>query len=64
MQPYHVTEILGEPEQMKLVLDNVAIVYWGVKVKMMGEGLTIESIVTFDKIGKAKKLRVGDVFDR
>ena len=64
MQPYHVTEILGEPEQMKLILDNVTIAYWGVKVKMAGEGLTIESIVTFDKIGKAKKLRVGDVFER
>jgi len=64
MQPYYVIEILGKPEQMKLVLDNVAIVYWGVKVKMMGEGHIIESIVTFDKIGKAKKLRVGDVFER
>lgn len=64
MKPYKVTAILSKPEQMEYKLDNVAIIYWGVKVEMMGEGHTIESIVTFDKIGKAKKLKVGDVFER
>jgi hypothetical protein len=64
MQSYIVTEILSKPEQMELKLDCVTIVYWGVKVEMLGMSDTIQSIVTFSKLSKAKKLKLGDAFER
>jgi len=64
MKPYYVTKVKGKPQQMELKLDSITIVYWGVQVEMMGDGHVIESIVTFDKLSKAKKLKVGDVFKR
>lgn len=64
MQSYYVTEIKGSPQQMELKLDSITIIYWGVEVEMMGNEQIIKSIVTFSKLSKAKKLKLGDVFER
>jgi len=64
MKQYFVTAILSKPKKMELKLDDMAIHYYGVEVAMVCEGELIESIVTFDKLYKARKLQVGDVFER
>lgn len=64
LKQYFVTAILSKPKKMELKLDDLAIHYWGVEVLMVCDGAEIESIVTFDKLHKAKKLQIGDAFER
>lgn len=65
MKQYFVTAILSKPKKMELKLDDhSSVYYWGVDVEMVAEGEVIQSIVTFDKLHKARKLQIGDVFER
>lgn len=64
MKRYFVTAILSKPKKMEIKLDHVAVDYWGVEVEMVADGEAIKTIVTFDKLEKAQKLQIGDVFER
>lgn len=64
MKQYFVTAILSKPKKMELKLDDMAVSYWGVEVELVADGEAIKSIVTFDKLTKARKLEIGDVFER
>lgn len=64
MKQYFVTAILSKPKKMELKLDDLAVSYWGVEVELVADGEMIKSIVTFDKLTKARKLEIGDVFER
>lgn len=64
MKPHYVKTILSKPKQMEFQLDSVTIIYWGVDVELECEGNITQSTITFDKITKARKLKLGDVFER
>lgn len=64
MIPHEVIKILGDPEELTIRLDHVSVDYWGVPVILKQERDQHESIVTFESIEEANKLRIGMVFLR
>lgn len=65
MKKHVVTEILGEPEQDFIRVENdLSDKFWFVRVKIKSENIVYESSVTFDSLEDAQNLRVGDEFYR
>ena len=61
---HKVLKILDKPKKTFMILSDIKIEYWEVKVLMGCKGLVYESLATFSNEDDARKLCVGDIFER
>jgi len=61
---HKVLKLLDKPKKAFMMLGDVKIEYWEVKVLMGCKGLVYESLATFSSENDANKLRVGDILER
>ncbi|MEK4025357.1 hypothetical protein [Sporosarcina sp. FSL W7-1283] len=64
LKPHEVVVILDKPEQCEQRIVDIVVEYWSVSAVMKNGNDVYTSVITFEALEEAQKLKVGDVFMR